>query len=49
MTAVSANSRSSISLPFLLELCIIALPGCEELGEKIDRFISNWRDERKRA
>ncbi|MFY9379895.1 MAG: ribose-phosphate pyrophosphokinase [Acutalibacteraceae bacterium] len=46
MTAASANSRSSnfTTIPFG-KLGIIALPGCEELGEKIDRFISNWRDE----
>lgn len=28
-------------------LGIIALPGCEELAKKIDRYIVNWRDKRE--
>ena len=27
-------------------LGIIALPGCEELAQKIDGYISKWREER---
>ena len=27
-------------------LGIIALPGCEELAQKIDGYIANWREER---
>jgi len=46
MTAASTSSRSSdfTTIPYG-KLGIIALPGCEELGQKIDRYISKWREE----
>lgn len=46
MTAASTSSRSSdfTTIPYG-KLGIIALPGCEELGQKIDRYIAKWREE----
>lgn len=48
MTAASTSLQSSnfTTIPFG-KLGIVALPGCEELGKKIDRYISKWRDESK--
>ena len=28
-------------------LGIIAMPGCEEIGKKIDKFLIKWREERE--
>ncbi|NCC86885.1 MAG: ribose-phosphate pyrophosphokinase [Clostridia bacterium] len=46
MTAASTSSRSSdfTTIPYG-KLGIITLPGCEEIGHKIDRYIAKWREE----
>lgn len=46
MTAASTSSKSSefTTIPFG-KLGIIALPGCEELAQKIDKYIVKWRNE----
>lgn len=48
MTAASTNSKSSefTTIPFG-KLGIIALPGCEELAQKIDKYIVKWRNEKE--
>lgn len=46
MTAASTSTRSSdfTTIP-VGKLGIIALPGCEELAQKIDKYIVKWRND----
>lgn len=40
------NMDEFSSIPFG-KLGIIALPGCEEIGRKIDHYIVEWREKRE--
>ena len=38
-----AGSKASETRP-VAPLGIIAMPGCEKLGERINQYLKNWRD-----
>ena len=42
---ISVPGHSSFVEQPIAPLGIIAMPGCEELGEKIDRYLRTWRKE----